>query len=481
MESSDPVDTPMVEKSKLDEDTQGKAVDPTHYRRMVGTLMYLTASRPDLTFVVCMCARYQAKPTEKHLHVVKRIFKYLRGTVNRGLWYPKDSSIALTAYANADHAGQKSVAISSTEAEYIAFLGCCAQVLWMRSQLTDYGRGFNKFQCYCDKQQRYWPYAATMKGLKRQKEAKTIKNRQGTKETRTRVKKQPKIKAGSVRHSKKGSQSQNWRDLPKDITLDSVVVLRYEKRSKSENKGKVPTEMELVLEQTQQGTSYEVSVSAEGVEELKRKVKINGEKKEALLTLRQKPVKMEILLEPTSNKLLVVMRTTSAAAKPCQGDSSEFYLITGFLVYLADGTLSRYKARLVANASTHLEGIDVDETFSLIVKPSTIRIVLSLSTSRHWLIHQLDVKNAFLHGDLSEMVYMHQPLGFQDSGHLDYGTIPAYLLLYVDDIVLTASAKTFLWWIIYSLHKECSMTDLGSLNYFLGISVTRSPSGMFSS
>ncbi|GJV40150.1 hypothetical protein Tco_1418590 [Tanacetum coccineum] len=72
---------------------------------MVGTLMYLTTSRPDLTFAVCMCARYQAKPTEKHLHAVKRIFKYLRGTVNRGLWYPKDSSIALTAYADADHEG----------------------------------------------------------------------------------------------------------------------------------------------------------------------------------------------------------------------------------------------------------------------------------------------------------------------------------------------------------------------------------------
>ncbi|GKB35793.1 retrovirus-related pol polyprotein from transposon TNT 1-94, partial [Tanacetum coccineum] len=105
MESSDPVDTPMVEKSKLDVDTQGKAVDLTHYHRMIGTLMYLTASRPDLTFVVCMCARYQSKPIEKHLHVVKRIFKYLRGTVNRGIWYPKDSSIALTAYADADHAG----------------------------------------------------------------------------------------------------------------------------------------------------------------------------------------------------------------------------------------------------------------------------------------------------------------------------------------------------------------------------------------
>nr|GEU74650.1 hypothetical protein [Tanacetum cinerariifolium] len=105
MESSNPVDTPMVEKSKLDEDPQEKAIDPTHYRGMVGTLMYLTASKPYLTFVVCMSARYQAKPTEKHLHAVKRIIKYLRGTINKGLWYPKDSSIALIAYADVDHAG----------------------------------------------------------------------------------------------------------------------------------------------------------------------------------------------------------------------------------------------------------------------------------------------------------------------------------------------------------------------------------------
>ncbi|GKD51311.1 hypothetical protein Tco_1280287 [Tanacetum coccineum] len=104
MESSDPVDTPIVEKSKLDEDIQGKAVDPTHYRGMVGTLIYLTASRPDLTFAVCMCARYQAKPTEKYLHGVKRIFKYLRETVNRGLWYPKDSSITGHGMENSDGA-----------------------------------------------------------------------------------------------------------------------------------------------------------------------------------------------------------------------------------------------------------------------------------------------------------------------------------------------------------------------------------------
>ncbi|GJW72529.1 hypothetical protein Tco_0129446 [Tanacetum coccineum] len=126
------MDTPMVEKSKLDEDPQGKVVDPTSYRRMIGSLMYLTASGPDIVF--------------------------------------DDSCIALTTYADADHTGcqdtlrstsgsmkllgdrlvswsskkQKSTAISSTEAEYIALSGCCAQILWMRLQLIDYGLGFNK-------------------------------------------------------------------------------------------------------------------------------------------------------------------------------------------------------------------------------------------------------------------------------------------------------------------------------------------------
>nr|GFC11223.1 hypothetical protein [Tanacetum cinerariifolium] len=141
------VDTLMVDKSKLDEDPQGKAIDPIHYPGMVGTLMYLTSSRPDLVYAMCMCARYQARPTEKHLHAVKRIFQYLRGTVNLGLWYSKDSAIVLIAFADADH---KSTAISSMKAEFITLSSCCAQVLWMRSQLTDYGLGFNKIPMYCD-------------------------------------------------------------------------------------------------------------------------------------------------------------------------------------------------------------------------------------------------------------------------------------------------------------------------------------------
>ncbi|GJW96339.1 retrovirus-related pol polyprotein from transposon TNT 1-94 [Tanacetum coccineum] len=176
LRKSDPIDTPMVEQSKLDEDLFGIPVDQTRYCSMVGYLMYLTASRPNLVFAVCMCARYQSKPTKKHLEAVKQIFRYLHGTINMGLWYPKVTAMALTMYADADHVGcqdtrrstsgsaqflgdklvswsskkQTSMSISSTEAEYIAMSGCCARILWMRSQLSDYGFAYNHIPLYCD-------------------------------------------------------------------------------------------------------------------------------------------------------------------------------------------------------------------------------------------------------------------------------------------------------------------------------------------
>nr|GEV28929.1 uncharacterized mitochondrial protein AtMg00810-like [Tanacetum cinerariifolium] len=102
---SDSIATPLVEKSKLDKDLQGKPIDATLYRGMIGSLMYLTSSRPDLTYAVFLCARYLAKPTEKHLNAVKRVFRYLKGTINMGLWYLKDIDMSLTAYADADYAG----------------------------------------------------------------------------------------------------------------------------------------------------------------------------------------------------------------------------------------------------------------------------------------------------------------------------------------------------------------------------------------
>jgi len=86
----------------------------------------------------------------------------------------------------------------------------------------------------------------------------------------------------------------------------------------------------------------------------------------------------------------------------------------------SDGSFERHKARLVGDGRSQMKGVDCDETFSPVVKSATIRIVLSIALSQSWPIHQLDVKNAFLHGNLNETVYMHHPMGFKDSSHLEY-------------------------------------------------------------
>ncbi|GJR23808.1 hypothetical protein Tco_0972335 [Tanacetum coccineum] len=169
----------MATKPKLDADLSGEPVDQTDYHSKIRPLMYLTSSRPDIVQAVCYCARYQARPTEKYLKDVKRIFRYLRGTINMGLWYPKDSGFELTPFSDADHAGcidtrkstsggiqflgdklvswmskkQDCTAMSSAEAEYVALSASCAQVMWMRTQLQDYGFNYNKIPLYCDSSQ----------------------------------------------------------------------------------------------------------------------------------------------------------------------------------------------------------------------------------------------------------------------------------------------------------------------------------------
>ncbi|GJR93582.1 retrovirus-related pol polyprotein from transposon TNT 1-94 [Tanacetum coccineum] len=104
MISCDSIGTPMATKY-LDADVSGTPVDQTKYRSMVGALMYLTASRPDTVHATCYCARYQAGSTKKHLTAVKRIFRYLKNTINIGLWYSKDTGFELTAFSDSDHAG----------------------------------------------------------------------------------------------------------------------------------------------------------------------------------------------------------------------------------------------------------------------------------------------------------------------------------------------------------------------------------------
>nr|GEV04720.1 hypothetical protein [Tanacetum cinerariifolium] len=136
--------TPMVEQAKLKLDLVEKLVDHTDYQSMIGSLMYVTSSRPDIMFDTCTCARYQANPNEHHVSAVKRIFFYLKWTINIGLWYLKDFGFDLTAYSDTDHAGchldRKSTSGS------VQFLGDKL----MRTQLMDYGFFYDKVPIYYD-------------------------------------------------------------------------------------------------------------------------------------------------------------------------------------------------------------------------------------------------------------------------------------------------------------------------------------------
>nr|GEU61845.1 hypothetical protein [Tanacetum cinerariifolium] len=122
--------TPMDTSKPLMKDENAEDVDVHLYRSMIGLLMYLTSSRLDIIFVVCACTRFQVTPKVLHVHVVKRIFKYLKGQPKLGLWYPKDLLFNLEAYTNCDYAGA-SLDRKSTIGEYVAASNCCGQMLWI--------------------------------------------------------------------------------------------------------------------------------------------------------------------------------------------------------------------------------------------------------------------------------------------------------------------------------------------------------------
>ena len=176
MEKSNTAKTPMAFGYKIDADLNGKPVDQKRYRGMIGSLLYLIASRPDIMFSTCVCARYQANPMESHVVAVKRIFKYLKGTPKLGLWYPAKSDFQLNAFTDSDYGGckldrkstsgscqflggrlvswtskkQTCVSTSTAEAEYVAAASCCSQVIWMQTQLRDYGFKISQIPIFCD-------------------------------------------------------------------------------------------------------------------------------------------------------------------------------------------------------------------------------------------------------------------------------------------------------------------------------------------
>ncbi|GKA46777.1 hypothetical protein Tco_0739660 [Tanacetum coccineum] len=143
----------MSSETKLTRDEEGEPIDDTKYRGMIRSLLYLTASRPDIMFSVCLCARFQEAPKTSHLEAIKRIFRYIKGTSHLGLWYLKGTGLETIVYADSDHAGdykQTALAISTTKAEYVSAEKACQQALWMKQALVDYEVKLNDVPVLCD-------------------------------------------------------------------------------------------------------------------------------------------------------------------------------------------------------------------------------------------------------------------------------------------------------------------------------------------
>ncbi|GJW91628.1 putative reverse transcriptase, RNA-dependent DNA polymerase [Tanacetum coccineum] len=138
----------MMTNKALLKDEEAEDVDVHLYRSMIGSLMYLTASRPDTMFAIFACARFQVTPKVLHLYAMKRIFRYLKVQPKLGLWYPKDSPFDLEAFSNSDYAGASLDRKSTTGAEYVAAANCCGQVLWIQNQMLDYGFNFINTKIY---------------------------------------------------------------------------------------------------------------------------------------------------------------------------------------------------------------------------------------------------------------------------------------------------------------------------------------------
>ncbi|GJU30279.1 retrovirus-related pol polyprotein from transposon TNT 1-94 [Tanacetum coccineum] len=134
LEDSKPIKTPMSSETKLTRDEDGEPIDDTKYRGMIGSLLYLTASRPDIMFSVCLCARFQEAPKTSHLEAVKRIFRYIKGTTHLGLWYPKGTGVETIVYADSDHAGDY-VDRKSTSG-VCTFMGCCLTSWFSKKQIA---------------------------------------------------------------------------------------------------------------------------------------------------------------------------------------------------------------------------------------------------------------------------------------------------------------------------------------------------------
>nr|GEW88839.1 copia protein [Tanacetum cinerariifolium] len=471
---------------------------------------------------------YQASPTKKHLEAFKQVFWYLKGTINWGIWYPKDISMALTAYADADHAGCQDTRRSTSGSAQ--FLGD-KLILWMRSQLSDYGFDFNKIPLYYDNRsaialhcnnvqhsrlsargyihqsitKRRFEFLLLRLGIKREKSSvhpynfpsmilqKNIWTSHIAKILES-FNQQLILEYLLVMHpAGKGIESTTKEPgpapnflMPRQISLglvpNLVPVTPYAP----------PTNKELEILFQPMFDEYLEPPCAERPVSPAQAVQapVNSAGTPLSTTIDQDAPTLNI--SPSSSALQSYSLHQGVAAEPdYMEDHTNAPVENPLFVKLDEyGDVLKNKARLVAKGYRQEEGIDFEESFAPVARIEAIRIFIANAASKNMTVYQMDVKTAFLNGELKE-VYLSQPEGFVDPDHPTQGAVDPTLFtrkigkhillvqIYVDDIIFASTDPTDCDMFSNEMSLKFQMSMMGQMSFFLGLQVSQIPGGIF--
>nr|GEY82656.1 hypothetical protein [Tanacetum cinerariifolium] len=444
MDKGQSICTPMATKPKFVVDLSGNPVDQTDYRSKIGLLMYLTSSRPDIVQAICFCARYQSRLTKKHLKEVKRIFRYLRGTVNMGLWYPKGSSFELTAFSDADHAG--CIDSRKSTSGGIQFLDMFTKAL-PEDRFKYLVRRIDKMkekgdQCilvgYSTQLKGYLVYNKRTRmivesihicfdEIKEVSETSVANNTSGLVPQRQ--------KASDYDNPDPIPQRQDvyssaHADVPSQQELDMLFGPLYDEffnagsnpstNIQSTSAPSTHTNMHAEENNNNQAEDGEQSPDDEFINPfyvpIQEVAESSSHNVEKVRGNPSRPVQTRRQLATDPKRCMYALTVSTAEPKNIKEAMVDSTWIKAMQDELHQ-TVIRNKARPVAKGYAQEEGIDFEESFAPVARLEAVRIFIAYAAHKSFPIFQMDVKMAFLNGPLNEEVYVAQPDGFVDPDH----------------------------------------------------------------
>ncbi|KAD3336764.1 hypothetical protein E3N88_32283 [Mikania micrantha] len=546
MSDAKPAGTPLAVNHGITPDEKGELVDVTLYRGMIGSLMYLTASRPDIMFATCLCARYQSKPRVSHLIAVKRIMRYLKGTTDLGLWYPNDDNFDLTAYNDSDYGGcKRDYKSTSAGSEYIAAASCCSQIIWIQQQLRDYGLHFSNTPIYVDntaviavtKNPYLEPFGAPCTMLKKHEQGKfnekveegyflgySTPNKRVYNRSTQNVEEwyHVDVQRYSIRPPGKGPDwmfdysglFDSFNMPPLYLDEDVAVQMLYDAQNTPHEQVQ-PSSTSIPTVQT---TDDSLDTDENPIQPAAPEPDVDNLVPDLEdLNLNNLDPQVEVPRNPVEPRTVTEALKEESWVDAMQEELLQFKKLGVWLLVERPNGAKVIGTRWVLRCKKDDHGI-------IVRNKASIRIFLAYASFKKLKVYQMDVKSAFLHGVISETVYVSQPPGFEDPLHRDqvykldkalyglyqaprawYETLSTHLLnngfrrgvidctlfirekdgdllfvqVYVDDIIFGSTNDGLCKEFEKVMKEKFEMSSMGEMKFFLGLQVDQSEEFIF--